>query len=393
MSDISRIPPLPARQARLSLAALFTSVFSFCISFGGLTPLMALVLEQRGVDAAVIGVVVAAQPIGTIAAAPFVPRLLRRFGTADTILVCGAVSVVCAALLPVFTAVPAWIALRFIAGLAGAGPWIVVETWINVVATAGGRGRTIALYSSVMAAGFAVGPVLLTAIGSEGTGPFLAFALTQALALLPIFLTRRLAPRLEVAKKPRYGHILLAAPTIFAAAVLSGVVDIAFFSFLPIWGLRNGLEETFAVTLLTVFVAGNIVLQYPLGWLADAFGYRFGMLLCGLVCLVAPVAAPQLVELPFALIAVLFAWGGAAWGVYSIALAALGVRFRGASLAAANAVFVIAFEVANILGPPAAGGALDLWPRQGLMAIMGLCALGFLALLAARYTSVQTTEG
>jgi len=234
---------------------------------------------------------------------------------------------------------------------------------------------------------------LLTFIGSDGALPFIAFALAQALALLPIFLTRHLAPRLEVAEKPRYGRILLAAPTLFAAAVLSGVVDIAFFSFLPIWGLRNGLEEAFAVTLLTVFVAGNIFLQYPLGWMADAFGYRFGMLVCGIVCLVAPGLAPQLVGLPFMLVAVLFVWGGAAWGVYSIALAALGMRFRGATLAAANAVFVIAFELANILGPPAAGGALDLWPGQGLMAMMGLFAVAFLALLAARYTSVQTTEG
>ena len=171
------------------------------------------------------------------------------------------------------------------------------------------------------------------------------------------------------------------------------MVDIAFFSFLPIWGLRNGLEEAFAVTLLTVFVAGNIVLQYPLGWLADARGYRFGMLVCGLLCLLAPIAAPHLVQLPLLLVAVLFFWGGAAWGIYSIALAALGVRFRGASLAAANAVFFIAFEVANILGPPAAGGALDLWPRHGLMVLMGLFGAAFLVLLAARYRSVQTTEG
>lgn len=282
---------LSVQQARLSLAALFTSIFffciSFCISFGGLTPLIALVLEQRDVDGAVIGLVVAAQPIDTMLAPPFVPALLRRFGTADTILLCGVASVVSA-------------------------------------------------------------------------------------ALLPILLARQLAPRLEVVSSPGYRRILTAAPTLFAAAVFAGVVDIAFFSFLPIWGLRNGLEETFALTLLTVFVAGNIVLQYPLGWIADVLGYRAGMMLCGLVCLLGPAVAPLLLGAPLLLLAVLFVWGGAAWGVYSIALAALGVRFRGGLLAAANAVFVIAFEVANIFGPPLAGGVLDLWPRHGLMAMMGL---------------------
>ncbi len=384
---------LSVRQARLSLAVLFTSIFSFCISFGGLTPLIALVLEQRGVDGAVIGLVVAAQPIGTMIAASFVPTLLRRFGTAETILLCGAVSVLSAALLPVFASVPAWFALRLVSGLAAAGPWVVTETWINAVASAGGRGRTIALYGSVMAAGFVVGPLMLTGIGSAGLLPFVAFALAQALALLPILLARHLAPRLEVAGNPGYRRILTAAPTLFAAAVLAGVVDIAFFSFLPIWGLRNGLEETFALTLLTVFVAGNIVLQYPLGWLADVLGYRAGMMLCGLICLLGPALAPLLLGAPLLLVAALFVWGGAAWGVYSIALAALGVRFRGALLAAANAVFVIAFEAANILGPPLAGGVLDLWPRHGLMAMMGLFAAAFVLLVFARSAQVPTRDG
>lgn len=380
------------RSSWLPLVALFTSVFSVCISFGGLTPLISLTLEARGVDGAMIGIVVATQPVGTIIAAGFVPRLLRRFGTADTILACGVVSVLMAALLPVLTSVPAWLLLRLVAGLAAAGPWIVTETWINVIATEGGRGRIVGLYGSVMAAGFVVGPVLLTVVGIEGTTPFAAFAILLAVALLPIFLTRNRAPRLEVAQKPKYVHILFAAPTLFAAAVLAGIVDIAFFSFLPIWGLRNGVDQSFAVTLLTVFVTGNIVLQYPLGWLGDRLGYRVAMILCGLICLAAPALASQLIGMPLLLAATLFFWGGAAWGIYSIALAALGVRFRGTMLAAANAVFVIAYEAANIVGPPVAGAAVDTWPKHGLMVLMGAFGALFVLLVVSRLGRPQPLE-
>jgi len=383
----------PARPDWLPLVALFTSVFSFCISFGGLTRLIALTLEGQGVDGAIIGLVVAAQPIGTIATASLVPRLLRRFGTADTILVCGLVSILSIALLPMFPSVPAWFALRLVAGFAAAGPWIVTETWINVAAAGGGRGRLVALYGSVMAMGFVVGPLLLTALGSAGPLPFLAFALISGAALLPILLVRGRAPRLEVAHRTRYADILFAAPAIFAAAILAGVVDIAFFSFLPIWGIRNGLEESFTVTLLTVFVAGNIVLQYPLGWLADALGYRVAMALCAVVCLAAPALATQCLGAPLLLAATLFVWGGAAWGIYSIALAALGLRFRGALLAAANAVFVIAYEVANIAGPPAAGVAVDLWPQHGLMVLMAAFGALFLLLVASRLGRPLTLAG
>jgi hypothetical protein len=40
-------------------------------------------------------------------------------------------------------------------------------------------------------------------------------------------------------------------------------------------------------------------------------------------------------------------------------------------LAAANAVFVIAYEAANIVGPPVAGAVVDYWPKHGLMVLMG----------------------
>ena len=356
---------------------MLTSVFSFAMSFGGLTPLLALTLDQRSVDSTTIGLVVAAQPLGTILAAPFVPRLLRRFGAVDAILLCGTVSVLSIALLPAMISVPAWIALRFVAGVAGAGPWIIMETWFNQTASDRTRARMIATYASVLAAGFASGPLVLSALGSQGNAPFAALVILHGAALAPIACLRGRIPKLSVAASTRLMSVVAMAPVLFAAAIVAGLVDIAFFSFLPIWGLRNGLEEAFAVTLLSVFVAGNIVLQYPLGWLADAIGYRRVMLMCGLVCIIGPVLATKCLSLPVLLHLTLFAWGGCAWALYTIALAELGNRLRHGNLAAANAAFVIAYEVANVFGPPAAGAASDFWPEHGLMVMMGLVGLGF----------------
>ena len=129
------------------------------------------------------------------------------------------------------------------------------------------------------------------------------------------------------------------------------------------------------------------------GWLADTIGYRHAMFLCGLVCLIGPALAPQVLAIPWLLGAVLFVWGGAAWGIYSIALAALGLRFRGALLAAANAVFVIAYEIANIVGPPAAGAAVDLWPQHGLMAVMAGVAGLFVLVVLSRLGRPLTLKG
>jgi MFS family permease len=242
-----------------------------------------------------------------------------------------------------------------------------------VVADDRNRARVVALYGAVLAVGFAAGPLVLTVTGSDGPAAVICFASLNVAALAPIFLVRKLAPVMGFAEPLRISGIVLAMPVILAAAFLSGAVDTAFFSFLPIWGLRSGFGEAFAVTLLSIFVAGNIVLQFPLGWLADVLGYRPVMLGCGLACILGPLLALSVIGSPIALASVLFVWGGAAWGTYSIGLAALGRRFKNGPLAAANAAFFMVYTLANVSGPPLAGLAIEAWNPHGLIALM----LGF----------------
>ncbi|NQV44996.1 MAG: MFS transporter, partial [Rhodospirillales bacterium] len=80
----------------------------------------------------------------------------------------------------------------------------------------------------------------------------------------------------------------------------------------------------------------------------------------------------------------LFFWGGCAWALYTVGLAMLGERFQGGTLAASNATFVVAYEIANIIGPPAAGFALDTWENHGFMVFMGTAAAIYTFLAIAR---------
>lgn len=376
------------RGRRLALVALFSSVAVFGISFGGLVPWIALSLEDRGTGVVLIGLVSAANPLGVMLAAPFVPALVARFGVADTIIASFLLSLLTLGLLPLFDSTGAWLTLRLLNGLAGSAPWVVTETWINVIAGDRRRGRIIGLYGAVLAAGFAAGPLVLGLFGTGGLAPFAAFFALHVVAILPIFLVRRLAPRLSFdGGGGGLVAMLLAMPVLLAGAFLSGAVDTAFFSFLPIWGRRSGLGKDYALLLLSIFIAGNVLLQYPLGWLADRGGYRRVMIGCGLCAVAGPLLTLQSLGSPWLLGIVMFLWGGTAWGAYSIALAALGARFAGGALAAANAAFVMVYTLANITGPALAGLAMEVWGPHGLMYLMLVLGLAFTLLVVARSLS------
>ena len=155
-----------ARDRWLVLAGLFAGVFIFGISFAAVIPWMALILEARGTDPTIIGIVAAAGPIGVMAMAPFVGRIMQRLGTANAIIAGTLVSALTLFLMPLFDSIAGWIVLQFISGLGGAVPWVATETWINVVAGATSRGRVVGLYGALLSAGFAVGPLVLSVVGS-----------------------------------------------------------------------------------------------------------------------------------------------------------------------------------------------------------------------------------
>jgi MFS family permease len=373
------------QQRFMALLGLYASIFAFGISFGGLVPWMATDMDGRGISGFWIGVVSAAQPVGVLIMAPFTQHIVRRFGSGNAMIWCGVISLATMLPLAEWNSLVGWITLRFISGLAGSVPWVVTETWINVASSDRNRGRSVALYAAVMAAGFATGPETLKWAVELGTSPLPWFIGLQFLSLLIIVPLRRLAPLLEHNDGTHVFGVIRSLPALMSAALISGALDASFFNFLAIWGERVGLGESFALTLLSVFIAGNVLLQFPIGWLADRYGPYPIMLLCGGLCMLGPLLLwGGLAAHPFLLGGVAFVWGGCVWGAYAVALVAMGRRYSGGTLAVVNAAFVMAYTFANIVAPPIAGSAMDLMNPHGLMLVALIVAVSFTLLVALR---------
>ncbi len=374
-----------ARVSRnLCLAAILSAAFAIGLAFGGLAPLLSLTLEARGVEGWMIGLNSAMASLGIVAATFFTPQLINKLGPPNAYFIGSFMVFVCMGLLAVFDSLAMWFVLRFILGLGLAMPWVVSETWMNAICGDKNRTRVMALYTMILAAGFASGPILLTLVGTTGSWPFISCALAFGVSALPIFLVRKMSVPFDMPSKSKLSALAKLAPTIFLAALISGVMDTVIFSLLPVYGLRLGFDESVAILLLSCFVVGNIALQYPIGWAADRWGPRNALIGCAIVCIVGPVLSMVYFVDAKALAVIFFIWGGAAWSIYAIGLSMMGGRFKGGELAVANATFVMVFETANVLAPPAAGLALDAWEPHGLMAFLGVVAVLFLVVVVYR---------
>ncbi len=361
-------------ERRRALAAILMTSFAVGLHFGMFVPLIAVILENQGHSAAAIGLNSAMQPLAILIFGAFLTRIIGALGSQTALF--GGFALALTAI-PLFPLVPdplVWLALRFLLGLGMALPWLVAETWVNVITEERTRGRVVAFYTTTFYGGLAVGPLLLEVIGVEGWLPFVLSGSTLLISILPISLCRRLLP--EIPARPRLGLWQAArfAPVVAAAALVAGFVEAGLYVLLPVYGLRAGLDQVQAVTMLSLFMAGALLLQVPLGYLADRAGR--GWLLA--LSLIGSIGCAAL--LPFLLAeepwrwALLVVWGGMVTGFYTLGLGILGQRFAPADLAAANALFIVCFEAGNVSGPILGGWAMDLWQPHGLLLVMALAA-------------------
>jgi MFS family permease len=372
----------------MALAAVFSSCLGVGLIFGFQPPLIALTLSRLGYPSFEIGAVTAASLIAVILCGPFYPRAIVRLGLKR----CIVAGIVFAAgillLMPLWPGVAFWLVLRFVAGCALGLVWIASEIWMNSASGTESRGTVMGIYGTVFSLGIVAGPILLEFTGTQGAKPFAIGAACLLLTLLPMALLRQVASAAQVFTPLRgLSGALRAAPIVMLAALVAGLVESADLTLLPLFGLHAGLDERAALLLVAVFMAGNAVLQVPIGLLADRYGRRTLLGICAVASFIGPLLLQRCLAAPILLWPLLFVWGGTLYAFYSQGVALLGEEFTVENLPSANTLFVMVYCLGGVVGPSVGGIAMDLWPRWGLPVLVSGAAvlmLGGLAISFAR---------
>ncbi len=384
MTVLERPTPEPPAAAHpdpwRSLVAVVLAALAAGFSIGLSTPLIALALEQRGWSATVNGANAAMPAIAIVLLGRHIPAVAARFGAIRAMVGGILVSAAFLALFPVLDSIVLWFVLRFGQGLGIALAWIVSETWINRIATERTRGRMVAVYAMLWSGGIALGPQLLRLTGTEGATPFVLSALILAAGAVPLLLARRLAPSLdgqETVGAAHLGQLWRLAPIALLASFVGGFAEVGSFSLFPLWAVNVGLGSGGAVAMLSVFSIGGLLMQFPIGWLADRFDRERLLVACGAVAFAGPALLPFVLGQPLVMWPLLFMAGCGVMGFYTLGLTVLGQRFPPEQLAAGNVIFVAAYMIGGIAGPVAGGAALDVWMPHGFPMMLAALFLGF----------------
>lgn len=342
---------------------------------GSLLPHAGLSLEQAGLGSGTIGLILASHALGLILALPLTAPALARLGARAPLMGASGSAGLLVLLASQPLTPPALTLALVLSGIALGLVFNLVEAWVNSLLPDASRGRWLAIHCTVYTLCQLAGPLLLDALGH---------AVGLGLAALGLGLTTGLVPRQgapleedpEGSPEP-WHHWLREAPAILWGTGLFALFDALILGILPLYLIQQGQPVSLALGAASLVLAGDCALEWVMGWLADRLGRLPVQLGCGAGLLGCALALPASLGTPFAS-PLLFLMGGAAGGIYVLAVMSAGQRYNGARLVRITALQGAVWGLAGCLGPALTGLLMDLGPRW---ALPGMLAGGSLLLL------------
>ena len=373
----------------LPLASLLSGVGMLVVGTGLMFSAIGTQAASAHFSSLVTGMIMSAYFAGFVFGTYACPAVIRRVGHIRAFAAMASI----ASCLPILHALwlnPwSWGALRFVNGLCLVGLYIVVESWLNVVATSDQRGKVFAAYMAVSGVSMALGQWLILVGDRYGFVPFALVSILFSMALVPITLTPVSEP--EPSEAPTLGLVELFAisPIGVFGALGSGLLSGAFYSLGHVFAHGVGFSEAGVATFMAATILGGAAMQWPIGHLSDRYDRRWVLFwVCTCCAAIAGTGFYLAREYEGSLIVLGILYGGLAFTVYGLSVAHVNDLIDRSRVLEVAGGLLLLHGIGATVGPMLGGALMDwLGPESLMLYFAGV--LTVLGLSVWRVTSLR----
>lgn len=265
---------MSAAMSRFAIASPLAGGALHALGSGLFHTLLPLRLLATGHSANDVGLVVAAESAGFLVGCIFSSNLIRSVGEVRAYAAFAALSAVMMLAFGFTGSIPALMLIQVVVGFVNAGQSIVIESWLNSMASNTGRGRILTLYVLVLGLFYGLGQLMAQPFDPAGDRLLMVAAGFYALALVPVTAVWVGEPELHAPVGIHIWKALRTSPLGTFACLLTGLVTSTFASIGPIWGQELAFSQDKIVYLMASVQLGALFLQFPLGYLSDRLDRR-----------------------------------------------------------------------------------------------------------------------
>ena len=314
--------------------------------------------QNEGFGLAISGAVMAGYFVGFLFGARLAEHFLGAVGHIRVFAALASVASAVSILHPLWVNPPAWVVLRVIFGLAMAGIYVTVESWLNDMGTNANRGRLLSMYLVVTMGGLSVGQLLLNGGDPADFDLYIFSSALISVALVPIALSATSAPPLIAPEPLPLRQLIALVPSGVLTSFCAGISHGALLGVGAVYAASEGLSASRIALFLSVATIGALVLTWPIGAISDRMSRRVVIFVvaaaaAGIAAVMATIEPGSGLSL-----ALMFLFGGTTFPLYSLAISHTGDWVPSSQLNGASAGLVRVTGVGAIIGPVAAGLAM-----------------------------------
>lgn len=339
------------------------------IMLGGsfFTTYVGLRLSTEGESASVIGIMAAAFYAGMVLGALRIERLIHRIGHIRSFALFAS-SLSGVILLQAFSLESLyWIALRFCAGVCTAGLFIVIESWLLLLASHSTRGMILSIYMVALYSAQACSQFFLIIVEISSMTAFILAGLLCSFSIMPVSLMRAAAPTTPSHDPVNIFYLLKKTPLGFLGNFVGGMILGSFYGLAPAWAGKSGFGQAEVSMIMGITIAGGLALQMPIGHLSDRYDRRKVIIFTSLTLVAISLILFFLTEIPFwLLLTALFILGGFCFTIYPLSITYCCDFFSPAGITSVTCAALIIYGIGCVLGPIITPLVMELTSPSGL---------------------------
>jgi MFS family permease len=293
-----------------------------------------------------------------------------------------------------------WITVRTVTGFCFAGLIITVESWLNASSTAASRGRVLSVYAMCSMGANIVGQLILSTADPATFTLFVVVSILMSLALVPISLSRASAPVSDGPQgRPSVRKLWAYSPFGAVAVLLIGASFGAFFGLTPLYAQQIGIPQGQIAYVMASFLAGGLLMQYPIGMLSDRFNRRKVVIVTtGFASLILLIMALMGAMPLWALLSCYVLAGGLILPSHSVVIAHVNDRAPATAMITVAGGLVLMLGMGAATGPVLAGFVMEWLGPTSLLCFIAflqasICAYGIVRIYLVEDPKAESKTG